>query len=248
MLSFSLPTKTATNSFTLAGMSGLSMGTDARDMDAGDPRRGTFATGGILTGSTNATATKSTPAKSPVLSFGNFFPTTGNTGASWVGTTPLSMPASVPKSSSSNRFTIGGTLSALTQGLSFGTPVSSVPQSAVSAYSAPRPSTLAALPTSVVPVQRTGDDFAISDLMAEASNAFADMFQNASAQASNFGGGSSTGGGASFKSVTSTDALIAGGAGLVLIALLWPRKRSAPASTSRARSVPKRRKTTRAKR
>ena len=243
-LSFGLGTSAMTP-FTLASGRGLSMGKDTRDRDAGDPRRGTFATGGgsnwTLGGSNLKTApSKKTTTRKP-LSFGNSVPKYTPIFAS---NQSLSYGTSVPKSSG-NRFSTGSGLSSFLNTFSLGKPVRG------SEYSAPRPSSIEPPPIITSPKQvdtvtiagGSGTADVAKDL---AGQIFSDMFTPTSGSTASpaggagaqFGGGQA---GGSFMDNIGTMEIVIGAAALGLAFMLLsggsgpaPRKR-APARRSPAR-------------
>lgn len=233
---------TNTSFASLASISGLSTGTvEARSPTnyqyaAQDKREVAKTAYSAPRPNTMASTARPVPVTSvkrttqPRLTLGGMFPATGARTAS--GAT-LSYPASIPSTGgSSSRFSLSGFLS----GLSMGTPVA--PAKVQAAYSAPRPNTMAstARPVAVAEVQTTRQDGSM-DMIENLWNAAASKLQQSKGQV--FGGGQSNGGGAGLQSISGTDALIAGGAGIALIALFASRGK-APRKTSTRRKAPRR--------
>ena len=249
-LSFGLGTSSMTP-FSLASASGLSMGTDTRDRDAGDPRRGTFATGGgtnwTMGGSTLTPAPSTKTATKPLLSFGSSVP---KYTPIFSNNQSLSYGTSVPKIDTSNRFSIGSGLSGFLNTFSLGTPVGA------SAYSAPRPSTIAALPSSIItsPAQVDTVTMAGGSGMADvakdlAGQIFADMLTPTSAAATpaggagaQFGGGSTSNGGGFMDRIGTMEIVIGAAALGLAFMLLSGGSNRAPARRAPARRAPARRK------
>lgn len=252
-LSFGLDTSAMTP-FTLASGRGLSMGTDTRDRDSGDPRRGTFATGGGANWSLGGSTLKAAPSKKTTtrkpLSYGRsvpkFTPTFSRTNSA-----PLSYGRSVPKMSN-NRFDTGSGASSFLKTFSLGSLVGEAGTGAsnkpIYTRRGPPPSVLSS-PAQVDTVTIAGGSGVKDAAGGLAAQIFSDMLTPASAQgaapaggaSAEFGGGQS--GGGSFMDGIGTMEIVIGAAALGLaFMLLSGGSRPAPRKRAPARRAPARRK------